>query len=105
MWQTAFSSPTVAVVAPPPLLPFVAERPAVDLPLQREAAQPFPAGPGVADHGEALGAVAAGPPAAGGVLDPGVEDVAPAGQAQGDRAGRPPLVDGPGVEEADQDVK
>ena len=70
-------------------------------PLGREADELFPAGLRVASPGEATRLVAAGPPAVGGVLEPGVEDVAASGDSQRDRVGRPPLVERRRVEEAD----
>src|SRR5262249_10564329 len=87
----------------------VALRVVADRPVERrpgaEPAEARPPGLLVADGGEPAGAVAAGPPARGGVLDVGVEHVPAAEQADGDRGGGAPLVERVGGEEADQGVE
>src|SRR5262245_25788993 len=80
----------------------VGQRPAVRLRLTREALGLVASGARVPLGREAARAVAAGPPAAGGVLDVDVEMVAPTGEAQGDGVGRAPLVERAGMEETEQ---
>src|SRR5262249_46673405 len=70
-----------------------------------EPAQAEPAGRGVLDGGEPPGAVAAGPPLRGAVLDVGVEHVAAALEADRDGVGGAPLVEAVGGEEAEQGVE
>ena len=59
----------------------------MDRTLGDEAHRDVPAGPEVAAPEETARYVAAGPPAPGGVFDPGVGDTAPLGDAERDRVG------------------
>ena len=83
----------------------IAQRPPMRLGAAGEAFQPAPARGRVADLSESPGVITTRPPAAGGVFDEGVKDIAAALKPERDGIRRAPFVERTGVEKADEDMK